>query len=364
MKKRLAVIGGGAHTIPSYRAMLKLIAVEYDVTVFTEFYVEKNGETPEYAVQSVSARKVNRRWRELLFFFLVAKMCLVKPPDMIHSHSTYPSGLFAIVLGWIFRTPVLICLDAAEASGVPDIKFGDLLNKRRRKLNAWVIKHAAAVTTLTRFQTEEVRKNLAIDKPIKIIPRGVDPYGYSVSRPRFLNSPLRFLSMAYLHPVKDHETMLKAFQIISQKVNATLTLIGQDYMDGQIQHLARELKIDHQVVFVGFVPHDSVAAYYKQSDIFLHTSQFESQAVAVVEAMAAGVLVCGTHVGIMADLSNQCCITVSPKAHDRLAEQVLQLIRQPGQQQRMRSAALEWVNTHSLNWTVQQYLTLYEELIN
>jgi len=363
MKKRLAVIGGGAHTIPSYRKMLKLIAREYEVTVFSEFYIDKKAAMPEYAIQSVSGKKMNRRIRELVFFFLLAKTCVFKPPHIIHSHSTYPSGFVATLLGWFFRVPVVVCLDAAEGSGVPEIAFGDILNQRRKKVNAWVIKRAAAVTALTQFQKEDVRRNLAISRPIQIISRGIDPVGYMVNRPLQLHTPLRFLSVAYFHPVKDHETMLRAFQLILQKVDATLMLVGQDYMNGHIQELARALNIDQQVTFAGFIPHDSIAAYYKQADIFLHTARFESQAIAVVEAMAAGVLVCGTHVGIMADLSNKCCITVPVKAHDQLANHVLQLIDEPASQQRLRSAALEWVNSHSLTWTTQQYLNLYSELI-
>ena len=363
MRKRLAVIGGGAHTIPSYQEMLKLIANEYQITVFSEFHLEKKWEIQEYVVRSVSSKRRNRRWNELTFFFLLAGAFMIKPPHVIHSHSTYPSGFAAVLLGWFFRIPVVVCLDAAEGSGIPEIKFGDLLNRRRKQLNAWVMKTATIVTALTRFQMEEVRSNLSFHNPIRVIPRGVDPNKYITDKVNDLNKPLRFLSVAYLHPVKDHETMLRTFHLISQQVEATLTLVGQDYTHGSIQQLTRDLNIDHQVRFIGFVPHDQIANYYRNSDILLHTSQFESQAMAVVEAMAAGVLVCGTHVGIMADLSGECCITVPPKAYDRLAQQVLQLIAQPDKQKQLRSAAQEWVNTYSLKWTVQQYLILYQGLI-
>jgi len=361
MKKRLIVLGGGAHTIPSYRAMLKLIAGEYDLILLSEFHLDKKLQVEEYIIRSVPAGK--RRWRELLFFLMVVKTCFAERPHIIHSHSTYPSGVVAVIAGWLFRIPVVVCLDAAEGSGVPEINFGDLLNARRAKLNRWVLNKAAAVTTLTRFQCEEVCNHLHFKNTIHVVPRGVDSVHYLSGEREQVKAPIRFLSVAYLHPVKDHTTMLHAFQLISQHVEASLTLVGEDYENGNIKALARELGIEQKIMFAGFVPHDRILDYYHQSDIFLHTSLFESQAMAVVEAMASGVLVCGTHVGIMADLSGECCITVSVRDYQLLAHNVLELIRTPSEQERLRTNALKWVNMHSLQWTTDQYFGLYKGLI-
>ncbi len=363
MKKRLAVIGGGAHTIPSYRAMLRLIAKEYDLTLFSEFHLEKKWEVAEYSIHSVSERKISGRWRTILFLVMIIKAFCFKRPDVIHSHSTYPSGVIAIILGWLFRIPVVVCLDAAEASQVPEINFGDLLHSLRTKLNKWVINKAAAVTALTRFQFEDVYTNLDFKKPVQIIPRGVDPNRYFFKEKTPVTKPIRFLSVAYLHPVKDHETMLRAFQIISQQMEASLTLVGQDYSNERIQQLAKELSIEQKVNFVGFVANEDIAGYYSQSDFFLHTSLFESQAMSVVEAMASGVLVCGTRVGIMADLSGECCITVRTKDHITLADEVVRLVNSSGEQARLRANAFRWVQSHSLQWTTQQYLDLYRPLL-
>ena len=71
MKKRLAVIGGGAHTIPSYRAMFQLIAKEHDLTLFSEFHLEKKEQVDVYAIHSVSDKKMNGRWRTIVFFILI-----------------------------------------------------------------------------------------------------------------------------------------------------------------------------------------------------------------------------------------------------------------------------------------------------
>jgi glycosyltransferase involved in cell wall biosynthesis len=362
IKKKIAVIGGGAHTIPTYRAMLKQLAPDYKLTLFSEFHLGQEWHGDTYTLHSPSPAKRPRRWRDALLLLTTVKHFLGDRPDVIHAHSTYPSGIVAVIAGRLFRIPAVVCLDAAEGSAVPGIGFGDLLHARRRKLNAWVLKHASALTTLTQFQRDQVRDNLSIRRKIHVIPRGVDlrqwtPHNAMPGR------TLQLLSVAYLHPVKDHGTMLRAFQLIAKQVDARLTLVGKDYDNGNVQKLAAALGVANRVHFEGFVPHEMIASFYRAAHIVLHTSLFESQAMAVVEAMATGVLVCGTHVGIMADLAGECCVTVSPGDHVRLAEKALQLVRDETEQVRLRTNARKWVEAHDLQWTVRQYVALYDGLV-
>jgi glycosyltransferase involved in cell wall biosynthesis len=361
MKKRLAVIGGGAHTIPSYRAMLKMIAKEYEIILLSEFHLEEKWKVEEYSISTVPPVK-NRWGREFLFLMKIIKICFTKRIDIIHSHSTYPSGFISVIVGRLFRIPVLVCLDAAEASGIPEIKFGDLLSPRRARLNRWVLKKASAITALTQFQCNEVRLNFNFKNEIHVIPRGVDPKAF-LPEDKMVGKPVRFLSVAYIHPVKDQETLIRAFHLISKEMDASLTLVGKDYENGRIQKLAKELNIDQQVTFAGFVQHENIQQYYHQADILLLTSRYESQAMAAVEAMASGVMVCGTQVGIMADLSAKCCVTVPVCDYHGLASKVIKLVQEPEEQERLKTAALEWINSHSLQWTVQNYLKLYDKLI-
>lgn len=372
MKKRLAVIGGGAHTIPSYRALLKLLALEYDIFLFSEFYIKPEKMVNEYTIISVPQTnvfnhntKMNWRWRVMRFSWIVLKGCLQYRIDVIHSHSTYPSGFMAILAGKIFRIPVVVSLNAAEAIGLADIMFGDILQSKLRLINRWVIHSANRLTVLTHFQLNEVRKGLKLLRKIHVIPRGVDTKKFIPSGEKLQKGkPVKFFNIAYIHPVKDQVTLLKAFKIISEYIDATLVLIGIDYENRKIHSLADELGLSNKVFFEGFIPHDSISRYYASADILLHTSRYESQAVTVVEAMASGVLVCGTHVGIMADLSGKCCITAPVQAPAILAQKIINLLMQPDEQVRLRASALEWVEKHSISWTAQQYMSLYVQLLN
>jgi glycosyltransferase involved in cell wall biosynthesis len=360
-KKKLAFLGGGAHTIPSYRALLEGLTREYDVIVYFEFFLEIT-QAP-YQTRMISRNTKFRRWRELRFFLLILNDLFTKQFDIIHCHSTYPSGFFGIVLGKLFRLPVVVSLDAAEASALPEIGFGDLLNSRRRAINKWVIKEADAVIALTGFLKTEVNINLGVQRPIEVIPRGVDRQKFKFTKNE-ITKPLRILNVAYLNAIKDQETLLKAFSIINASIASKLIQIGKDYSNGSFQLLAKDLGIADHVEFKGFIPNEFLPPYYENAQILLHTSRYESQAVVVNEALASGLLVCGTHVGLLADLNGLCCTTVKPGDYRGLADVVINLVMDRNRVEELKTRSYEWTMKHDLHWTIDRHLQLYKKLLS
>jgi glycosyltransferase involved in cell wall biosynthesis len=293
---------------------------------------------------------------------MIFKDLLFQKIHLIHTHSTFPSGYWGIIFSKLFRIPIVVSLDAADASSVPELNFGDLLLPRRKKLNKWVIENADKITALTNSMLNDVKQNLDINREIKVTPRGVDRIKFHYND-RQIKSPYKFLSVGYLHPVKDHETLLRAFSTISKMVDCRLLHIGEDYSKGKIQQLAKELDLIDKVEFKGFVPNDSLPMYYDQSDILLHTSRFESQAVVVNEALASGLLVCGTHVGLLSDLSGKCCLTVQAGDYEGLAALVLDMLTKPELMNQLHQAGHTWSKEHDLSWTVRKYVEIYEDLM-
>lgn len=360
-KKKIAFLGGGAHTIPSYRNLLHKLGEQYDVTVYFEFFIEIQHPV-NYKTKIIPKGIRYRRGRNLCFALMIFKDLILEKFHLIHAHSTFPSGYWGLIFSKFFRLPIIVSLDAAEASSVPGLNFGDLVSLRRKKINKRVINNADAITVLTNFMHDDVKRNLEIHREIKVIPRGVDGIKFHYND-RQIKSPYKFLCVGYLHPVKDHETLLKAFSIISKKIDCKLIQIGEDYSDGKIQQLARALDLNEKVEFKGFIPNESLPMYYDQSDILLHTSRFESQAVVVNEALASGLLVCGTNVGLLADLSGKCCLTVEPGDYEALASQVLHLLGKPELINQLRQTGYAWSKEHDLSWSASRHMEIYEELL-
>jgi glycosyltransferase involved in cell wall biosynthesis len=362
--KRIAVLGRGAHTLPSYRALLNRLAQNYSITVYFEVPLDPEWlKLPhDYAIRFIKRRKFPRRLQDFLFFLLLMRDHLRKPFQLIHAHSTYPTGLTAILMQKIFNLPSLVSLDGGEGVGFPEIKFGDLVSGRRATLNKWIINQASVVTALTFFQRDHVYKNLGIKREIRIITRGVDPAKFPKAE-KPVGDPVVFLNVAYLSPIKDPRMLLNTFFIIQQEVKSILIQVGEDYMDGTVQQLARALNIADKVHFEGHISHERIAEYYKKSDVLLFTSRYESQGVVVSEAMATGTLVCGTHVGLMADLSGTCCITAPVQDAEGLAAAVINLLREKKRMELIRRNAWEWSDKNTLDSTVSEIRKIYDLLI-
>ena len=362
--KRIAFLGRGGHTLPTYRALLNRLAHHFDLTVYSEVPVDPMWlDLPhDYSLRAVTERRMHRRLREVLLLFVLIKDHLRNPYHLVHAHSTYPTGFAAVVFQKIFRVPAIVSLHAAEASAFPDIRFGDLRHKRRMVVNRWVIKHARTVTALTDFQRIEVVSNLKIVRPVIVIHRGVDLKRFYFNRRNQLRSPMVLLSVGYLNAIKDPETLLQAFELIQRKLNCVLIVVGQDYTDGEIKIVASRLGISEKVRFEGYVEHDRIDVYYREADILLHTSRYESQGMVVAEAMASGVVVVGTKVGLLSDLSGECCVTVSNKDPAALAEAVLSLVEDGERMEYLRHNAYRWSRLHSLDNCSEEVMGLYRTL--
>jgi len=257
----------------------------------------------------------------------------------------------------------LLSLDGGEEVTFPEIKFGDAHQSKRTRINKWIINNANVVTTLTRFQRDGIYRNLKIARAIQVIPRGVDTRTFLFPRNHKLNTPIIFLSVGYFSPVKDPETLIKTFFIIQKEVNSKLIHVGRDYMNGFVHKLVDELGISNKVQFIEPVDHNCIHEYYRKADVFLHTSVYESQALVVAEAMAAGTLVCGTNVGLMNDLSGECCITVPIKEPEALASVVLELLSNSEKMDKQRLSAYKWTETNSLENCTNRFRDIYARLL-
>lgn len=104
----------------------------------------------------------------------------------------------------------------------------------------------------------------------------------------------KIISLARFTDTKDHITLLKAFKKVCEKEdNINLVLLGSGLLEENVKHLARELKIDKKVHFLGFK--DNPFYYLKKSDLFVLSSKLEGFPHTIVEAMILKVPVISTN---------------------------------------------------------------------
>jgi glycosyltransferase involved in cell wall biosynthesis len=113
------------------------------------------------------------------------------------------------------------------------------------------------------------------------------------------NRKFRILTVGRISPLKDLKTLIKAVGELRIK-NYELKIVGRAGTDEQekyfqeVKDLAKKLKTEDNVRFIGSVPNRDVVKYYNETDLFINMAPTGGLDKAILEAMSCEVpvLVC------------------------------------------------------------------------
>lgn len=101
------------------------------------------------------------------------------------------------------------------------------------------------------------------------------------------------LTVGRLSPEKNHGFLLR---VISGIPNARLLIVGDGQLRSQLEGMARDLGVQHQVDFVGEVTQEQLSIYFRSADLFLFPSTYEAFGFVQVEAMLSECLVLASNI--------------------------------------------------------------------
>ncbi|HEV8539326.1 MAG TPA: glycosyltransferase family 4 protein [Bacteroidota bacterium] len=374
-QKRVALLipGGvgdedsGVH-IPSIVNFVKRIADRYDATVYA--IISPEDIRQDYKCGNASVRYLGLSNRDSIAKKVYAlASSFVRDHrshgyDLLHGFWAFPCGLVATVMGKLFRLPSVVSILGAETANLREIAYGDMANKFVKPTTLWTCRNASAVVSLTRFQKEQLGRYDSRCKIDSIIPQTVDTGYFVKGEKTFPSPPIKIIHVANLNEVKDQETLLKTFALLSQSLDCRLRIIGKDFLSGRIQALASAMGLGDSVEFTGYVKQTDLRPQYAWADLMLVTSLHEGGGVSAAEAAASGVVVCGTEVGYIYDHANTWALASKVRDHRSLASLVIKLVENPSLYRDLQQRAHQWVLSHDVDWTVAQYETLYHQLIS
>lgn len=127
----------------------------------------------------------------------------------------------------------------------------------------------------------------------------------------------------------------------------------------------KELNLENQVHFPGFVPDEELPALLNSADIFTMPSQAELLSIATLEAMACGRPVLAARAQALPELveSGINGYLFEDGSVDDLARMMAKLADQPACWPDMQAASLQKVQAHSLGNTLNRYEEIYESAL-
>jgi glycosyltransferase involved in cell wall biosynthesis len=180
---------------------------------------------------------------------------------------------------------------------------------------------------------------------------------------------LRVLYVGRLIHMKGVHLALPAFKrLLEEFPESKFTLAGGGPQEQELRTLARDLDIEANVEWLGWVPRDQLRAIYSSHDVFLFPSLHDSSGNAVLEAMTAGVpVVCLNLGGPAAIVDAFSGITVEATeplpAIQRLGDALTLLARRPELRVFLSHGAQARAN-HHFSWhnQISRMNALYYEL--
>jgi len=115
-----------------------------------------------------------------------------------------------------------------------------------------------------------------------------------VSHPWLLSDGVPvILAVGRLTSAKDYPTLLRAFQLLVQKRDARLIILGEGEDRDELEKLVIDLNLFEKVSMPGYA--DNPYAYMSKSSLFVLSSAWEGFAVVIVEALSCGSTVVATN---------------------------------------------------------------------
>ncbi|HTR18386.1 MAG TPA: glycosyltransferase [Candidatus Paceibacterota bacterium] len=262
----------------------------------------RRGEAKEYSEPHLHVYPTNSASRLLYGLDAIRIAKKLPRPDVVSSQDPFETGLAAWRIARHFNVPLYVQVHTDFLS--PTYARLSVTNRLRVLLAGFVLKRAARV----RVVSERIKHLLQntrhkIQAPITALPIFADVARFKDLEPsaelaaKFEAFKTKVLVVARLEPEKNIELAVRAFAEAAPK-DACLIVVGRGSMSGRLQALAHALRVADRVFFEG---EKEGTPYYKLANLVLVPSRYEGYGLTIVDALAAGVPVLSTDVGVAKD---------------------------------------------------------------
>jgi glycosyltransferase involved in cell wall biosynthesis len=285
--------------------------------------------------------------------------------DVVHCHDMY-SNVFGSVGGRLAGVGAVV-VSRRWSNTLPDPALRTANGIAYRVGHRVLANSQAVATSLAQDEGVAARR-------IVVVPNFVEPGAFEPPDPEAMAAARAALGVrpgesvigivARLARVKDHATLLRAFQVVRERhPSVRLVLVGDGPERSALEALAGELGVGTAVTFAGTRPHRPNPHHL--FDVSVLSSLSEGFPNSVVEAMAAARPVVATRVGGTPDAIAD-GITgrlVPPGDPAALAAGIAGMLEHRDEAARMGLAAREAARTsYSQAAVIGRLLSLYEEL--
>ncbi len=265
----------------------RLVLRGVDVTILT---TDPTGELPAHEQSDgVAVRRV-RAWpadRDYYFAPEIYDEIYSGGWDLVHVHSYHTFvGPLAMLAAWRSRLPYVVTFHAGGHSS----RLRNAIRPVHVSLLRPLLARADRLVALTRFEIDDYHRRLQVPRDrFVLIPNGSDLPRATTPPPS--SGTALIASIGRLERYKGHHRVLAALpHVLLRRPDVRLWIAGSGPYERSLERLAHELGVSDQVEIRAIPPHEreEMANGLAQVQVVLLLSEFETQPIAALEALALG----------------------------------------------------------------------------
>lgn len=294
---------------------------------------------------------------------LIKRVILTEGLDVLHFHYAVPFAFIAQRLRDQLEdaTPLLV----GTLHGTDVTHFGNLPTIHQQLADA--LRAMDVLTAVSASHAQLAVSVFDLTDPPQVVPNFIDlsifwPRVSAHHHRRQLYRP-RLIHVSNFRPIKDPQRMARLFLGIRARLNAELWLVGSGEEMANVRSLLEQSDFAGDVRYLGL--QRDVASLFRQADLLLMTSRYESFCLVALEAMACGVPVLATRVGGLPEVvrHNRTGMLFPLDDHARAVDMAVNLLSNPVRYGKMREAAIRHARRFGDRHIVPGYEALYQQPI-
>lgn len=296
--------------------------------------------------------------------------------DVIHTHHPFLLGQTAATKAHELNLPLVFTFHTQYREYTHYVPFSadTVQNFLKNAVDRWLedfMRRCQHIIIPSESMREILVNQYGLKDRFTVIPTGIDLEAYQtasgdgIRKKRHWEKDLVMISVGRLAPEKNWPLLLQATALVlKDHPHFRFVLIGDGPERKNLEALAKELGIRKRVTFLGSIAFSDIPDYMKAANLFGFASVTETQGLATLEAMAAGLPVVAVDGSGTRDIlkHGQQGYLVKNSA-EALAAGIKKMLSAPDRMQRFAEAAYKKAQSFNIEALTQKLLDVYEQAI-